>query len=327
MNYCVVTTINKPTKAIEKLHDLFGNKLIVVGDKKTPEDWNYKDTNYMPYVKREPWFEGCDPTNHYARKNLGYLEAMRNNAALIYDTDDDNIPNDNWKVRSLICSADVSETKGWVNVYDFFSDEYVWPRGFALSKLSNKGHYNERRNVRSAIQQGLSNGDADVDAVWRLILNKNISFENRQSIFLDRGSWCPFNSQTTWWLPKAYPLMYLPLYASFRMTDIWRSFIAQRCLWELGEGITFHSPAEVFQDRNQHNLLKDFQDEIPGYLHNEEIVETLESLSLKKGEENICDNLLACYEAIVDKDILPYIEIRCLKCWIKEYEKATGNLE
>jgi len=32
-------------------------------------------------------------------------------------------------------------------------------------------------------------------------------------------------------------LMYLPIKASFRMTDIYRSFVAQRCLWELGEGV------------------------------------------------------------------------------------------
>jgi hypothetical protein len=82
-----------------------------------------------------------------------------------------------------------------------------------------------------------------------------------------RNSWCPFNSQSTWFFKKAFPLMYLPCSCKHsECTDIWRSFIGQRCLWEIGEGVTFHSPSEVYQDRNEHDLLKDFEDEIPGYL-------------------------------------------------------------
>ena len=78
-------------------------------------------------------------------------------------------------------------------------------------------------------------------------------------VWLGPETWCPFNSQSTWWFPVAYPLMYLPSRVSFRMTDIWRGFVAQRCLWELGKGIVFHA-AEVVQRRNPHALLRDFAD-------------------------------------------------------------------
>ena len=46
------------------------------------------------------------------------------------------------------------------------------------------------------------------------------------------------------------------------MTDIWRSFVAQRIAWANGWAILFHEPT-VWQDRNEHNLMRDFRDESP----------------------------------------------------------------
>lgn len=309
--YCIVTTINKPTKAIEKLHYYFGRYLLVVADKKTPADWQYKDTTLIP-------FDGSEPQNHYARKNIGYLNAIKSGATLIYDTDDDNIPNDNWTFRGNVVMPHKT-IGGWCNVYNCFTDKQIWPRGFPLKDLHT-------RAFKSSIQQGLSDIEPDVDAVWRLVFNDQVTFTVSKSVYLKKGAWCPFNSQSTWWFPKAFPLMYLPVYSTFRMTDIWRSFVAQRCLWELGEGVTFHSPSEVYQDRNEHDLLKDFEDEIPGYLNNDLIVETLEALTLKPGEENVCSNILTCYQSIVDKGILPPEEIDSLKEWIKDYEAIAANM-
>ncbi len=85
----------------------------------------------------------------------------------------------------------------------------------------------------TSIQQGLANGSPDVDAVWRLILDRNFAFSDGAPVVLEAGNWSPFNTQSTWWWPIAYPLLYLPSYCSFRTCDIWKSFIAQRCLWEL----------------------------------------------------------------------------------------------
>jgi len=326
MNYCVVTTVNKPSKAIEVLYDKFGNNLIVVGDEKTPVDWNYKDAKYiLDLPSEQEWYEGYAPRNHYARKNLGYLEAIRRGAELIYDTDDDNIPNGNWGFRKYDLEINCeSGYHGWFNVYAAMG-KHCWPRGFSLKHINEKVlTFNAPRKSKSSIQQGLADGEPDVDAIWRLVAkNYKNSFEEHIIMRLQNKSWCPFNSQTTWFFPNAYPLMYLPVYATFRMTDIWRSFVAQRCIWELCEGVIFHSPAEVFQDRNEHDLLKDFEDEVPGYLNNDRIVEILSNLKLKQGQENTCENMLTCYQAIVDDGILPEMEIRSLKQWIKDYKNCS----
>ena len=59
------------------------------------------------------------------------------------------------------------------------------------------------------------------------------------------------------------------------MTDIWRSFVAQRICWENNWHINFHSSNVV--RRNEHNLLNDFKDEIVGYLNNDKLINELDN--------------------------------------------------
>lgn len=114
--------------------------------------------------------------------------------------------------------------------------------------------------------------------------------------------------------------LYLPSFVSFRMTDIWRSFIAQRCLWALGHGVVFHS-AEMFQDRNPHNLLRDFEQEVPGYLNNQKIREVLESTSLQPGVDEVGGNLHRCYAALIKTGFIPEIEMPLVEAWLADISK------
>lgn len=326
-HHCIITTINKPTKSVEKLHEYFGENLIVVGDEKTPNDWVYKNSKFISIKSKvEFGLSSHLKHNHYSIKNIGYLTAIMNNADLIYDTDDDNTPNENWRIRKEQVEAHESVGEGWYNAYNIFSNEYLWARGFSLKELKMKSKVGYRKFRTSSIQQGLADGDPDVDAILRLVFGKPTKFTENKNLYINKNTWCPFNSQSTWFFPKAYPLLYLPIHATFRMTDIWRSFVAQRCLWEIGEGVTFHSPSEVFQDRNEHDLMKDFQDEIPGYLHNDKIVEILSSLKLKEGQQYMCDNLFTCYAALINNNILPKEEILSVRAWIKDYENVATDM-
>lgn len=321
--YCVVTTINFPTKAIEELHSHFGENLIIVGDKKTPKDWNYKDSLYISPIEEVEYA----PFNHYARKNVGYMEAIKRGAKIITEGDDDTAPNENRKTRNLVVEANEALFEKWFNVYDVVGKGLIWPRGFSLKHIKIRPSIGSIIKKESPIQQGLINGEPDVDAIFRLTSqDKGHYFNEKVSVYLPPNTWCPFNSQNTTWFPVAYPLLYLPKYCTMRMTDIWRSFVAQRCIWELDMGITFHSPADSFQDRNEHDLLKDFEDEIPGYLYNDQIVEILGALILKSGEDVVCENMITCYRALVDNGILPEKEIDSLKEWVKDYEYAKGTL-
>jgi len=80
-------------------------------------------------------------------------------------------------------------------------------------------------------------------------------------------------------------------------------------------GIVFHAP-EVYQDRNVHDLMRDFRDEIPGYEKNREICEILAGVELKKGELAVSENLLGCYVALVAKEIFPAKELHLVNAWL-----------
>ncbi len=328
----VITTIQSPTPAVrslaEKLRPL-GANLIIIGDKKGPASFHVPGADFYSLARQlESPFELARklPVGHYTRKNVGYLEAIRAGAECIYETDDDNAPLSNWSPRQLQAEVRVAGAGGWVNVYRCFSQERIWPRGLPLDGLVDsfdRGVPIARAvsSVRAPIQQGLANGSPDVDAIWRLVLDRPFDFDDGPSVLLQPGSWCPFNSQSTWWWPDAFPLLYLPSHCSFRMTDIWRSFVAQRCLWELGLGVVFHAP-EVVQDRNLHDLMRDFNDEIPGYQRNRELATVLADTSLDSGADSVIGNLRKCYQALVAQGFFQAAELELLAAWCEGIEEA-----
>ena len=331
--YAVITTIQSPTAAVDTLLDRLrplGMPLIVAGDRKGPTRFEADGAVFLDLqAQLDSPFElaRLGPVGHYTRKNIAYLDAIRRGATCLYETDDDNAPLPGWAVREETVPARQASATGWVNVYRAFSTQRIWPRGLPLDAVvasCNEGVAlaDTRIKVRAPIQQGLANGSPDVDAVWRLVLDAPFDFDDGPSVVLAPGSWCPFNSQSTWWWPVAFPLLYLPSHCSFRMTDIWRSFIAQRCLWELGLGVVFHA-AEVVQDRNEHDLMRDFNDEIPGYQRNRILVQVLADTPLQAGEGAVADNLMRCYEALVAQGFFASEELDLVKAWLAGLELAN----
>ncbi len=337
MLFAVLTTIQRPTPSVWRLSGhltAHGAELIVAGDKKGPDEFSVAGASFLSLSDQlETGFTLARrlPVGHYARKNIGYLTAIERGAECIYETDDDNAPNSTWHPRGRRTRARSCPPRPWANVYRMFSEEHIWPRGFPLDRITdNSTHcWNEPADLEwfdAPIQQGLANGSPDVDAIWRLTLDRPFEFAERTSVHLPAGTWCPFNSQTTWWWQPVFPLLYLPSFCSFRMTDIWRSFIAQRCLWELGHGVVFHAP-EVDQERNEHNLIRDFEDELPGYLHNQRIVETLEALVLHGGESSVSSNLLRCYDALVRIGVIPEKELALVEAWVADIDAIGQDIE
>ncbi|TFG48039.1 MAG: DUF288 domain-containing protein, partial [Candidatus Brocadiia bacterium] len=266
------------------------------------------------------------PTKHYCRKNIGYLLSIKNGSSMIIETDDDNLPLEQfWQPRNRIHETAVVETGGWVNVYRYFSNANIWPRGFPLSLLQKPLPDFEMLNETKAdcpIQQGLADDNPDIDAIYRLVLPLPQKFKQGREVALAKGCWCPFNSQNTAWWAEAFALMYLPAYCSFRMTDIWRSFVAQRIAWENGWSVLFTSPT-MRQERNEHNLMRDFEDEIPGYLYNSKIREALEGLNLKPSVDGIGDNLRICYEKLISMSLIDRKELELLDAWLEDIKKSV----
>lgn len=298
--------------------------LLVIGDVKSPTSFHLTHCDYYSVERQRTLTLSIAqllPINHYARKNIGYLAAILNGAEIIIETDDDNLPfPEFWSERSRRVSAHHLINCGWVNVYRYFTDMNIWPRGFALEHIQDSvPSLNGQRVLDCPIQQGLATKNPDVDALYRLTQPLPVEFNRADNLALGKNSFCPFNSQNTTWFKDAFPLLYLPSYCSFRMTDIWRSFIAQRITWECEWSILFHH-STVWQERNNHNLLYDFKDEIPGYLHNNTIFLELQRLKLKKGKKHIPENLITCYQKFIDLALIESEEMTLLTAWIKDLQ-------
>jgi len=335
--YAIITTIQEPTNSVHILVDHLvdcGGVLIVAGDLKGPlsyiggdgKPWPVEFLSLSTQQSSSFYLAEKLPFNHYARKNIAYLQAIVAGAPCIYETDDDNAPIEGWKPRSEVLTEarviPVSVSR-WVNVYRYFSPENIWPRGIPLDEIQNPVPETQMiKEPRFApIQQGLVNDSPDVDAIWRLVMGRSFSFERGESVYLEPGNWSPFNTQSTWWWPVAYPLLYIPSYCSFRMCDIWKSFVAQRCLWELGLGVVFHA-AEVTQVRNPHDLMSDFRGEVSGYEGNRTICDILSDLRLYPGEDAVPRNLRSCYEGLVKKGFFPQSEMNLVDAWLVDLQEA-----
>jgi hypothetical protein len=328
----VITSISSPNRVLCDIAQSAKERncqFIVIGDESSPLNFELDGCNFYSLkqqVETGLKFAELCPKRHYARKNIGYLLAIQQKSSRIIELDDDNIPRDDfWPPRKREQYVPTIKNAGWVNVYSYFTETKIWPRGFPLDAVQSQNPLWDSLDISQVdcpIQQGLADENPDVDAIYRLICPLPQNFRKDRRLALKSGTWCPFNSQNTTWWPDAYKLMYLPAYCSFRMTDIWRSFVAQRIAWINGWSILFHEPT-VWQERNKHDLMHDFSQEVPGYLYNRSICEALEGLNLLPGIDKLNDNLLFCYEKLVSMSLIKEQELSLLDAWLSDLDKAT----
>lgn len=321
--FIVITSIQEITDAEIKFTAFGDYSLVLVGDKKSPKNLKIvKNISYLSCEKQEELSNKLSqilPWNHYCRKMLGYLYALRNGAEVIYDTDDDNIPKDNWSINKFDgVYKTTEENLGFVNIYDYFSGQYIWPRGFPLDNLMRKINWENvlsNEHAKVGVWQGLADGDPDVDAIYRLTLNRECFFNNNEPIVLSRGTICPFNSQNTFFRKELFALLYLPSTVTFRFTDILRGLIAQPIMWTLGYQLGF-TTATVLQKRNVHDYLNDFESEIPCYLYARKIIDLI--CPVVSSRNNLEDNLFSAYEVLAKNNIVDVEELKRLQCWFEE---------
>lgn len=322
--WIVITSINGPTAAIEKVSELCsrGWSAVVVGDTKTPTDWCAENIHFLSVEKqREIFGELADmiPYRHYCRKNLGYLYALEQGADLILDTDDDNIPLDNFGVGlGLNVEGRLLGGADWVNVYKHFTAENIWPRGLPLNRIHEEGRVAQAGVAKDCVvQQFLADRDPDIDAIHRLVFGGEFFFDKNEAIILEAGTWCPFNSQNTVFFSDAFPLLYLPCHVSFRMTDIWRSFVALAVLEKVGSSLAFLAPT-VEQLRNDHDLMDDFELEIVGYRFNDAIRTVLRKTLSDRclTWESVPQAMLDCMTALTRAGHMSAEELPIASAWL-----------
>jgi len=327
MKYIVITSIFPPTEAVIKFSKINEYRLVVVGDKKNPAKWECDNVLYLPVEKQlEMGYKLIDvlPFNHYCRKMIGYLHAIQNKAEIIIDTDDDNIPKLNWKFPDFTGEYNcIPGDKGFINIYNYYTDQHIWPRGLPLNKITHdfSDLFVAMKNQESkvGVWQGLADEDPDVDAIYRLTSNEPCYFDEKPPCVLDNGTLTPFNTQNTAVRKELFTLMYLPTYVTFRFTDILRGLIAQPIMWLYDYKLGFLN-ATVVQKRNEHDFMKDFESEVPMYMDVEHVIDL--TIKNTKASDTIENNLYNTYIALLNANIVKPEEIKTLEAWLQD----IGNL-
>jgi hypothetical protein len=317
----IITSIYPPTKAVKEFSELLDFKTIVVGDKKSPLEYKLPTVTFLSIETQSQLGYALNeklPYNHYCRKNIGYIFAIREGVDIIIDTDDDNNPLMDWSFPDFNGEFDrLRSGLGFINIYNLFTDQNIWPRGLPLTKIKTEFITDklQKRICNVGIWQGLADDDPDVDAIYRLIDNTPCFFNKRAPVVLNKGTISPFNSQNTAFKKALFPLLFLPSTVSFRFTDILRAFVAQPIMWLYNYSLGF-TQATVTQVRNPHDYMKDFESEIPCFLNGERVIEIVASNI--NSRFSITENLYVSYESLYNKRIVKKEELSNIEAWIKD---------
>ena len=330
MKRCLIlTTINSYAETFIERYKAFGLDIIVVGDSKTPKEYkNIPDIIYLDIDDQRKLYRPLAdslPLNSYSRKNIGYLHAIKNSYDFIFETDDDNYPVDNWlatgkPAADIRCEQVLAPRMP--NILSLYSKNHIWPRGFPLELVNEKQAvktvpYTDLDNVY--VWQSLVEGDPDVDAVFRLTARDahiDYTFSDQIHVVCDKDIYTQGNTQATAWLKSdIFHLLYLPCTVSFRFCDILKMYVMQKCLWEYG-GYFGYMPAMVYQKRNAHDLMKDFDMELQMYGDVHRLVDILDNESLK-GNRGDLYNL---YQRLAQEKIVADRELGIVETWLRATE-------
>lgn len=304
-----------------QLADTCSSELVIIGDKKTPTWDKSALPSFVHYFSVEdqidkwPNLAKLLPFNHYARKNLAYLWAIENNVSILLDTDDDNSSEIDVFDNAPNNFRSIDSEVEWVNAYGYFGKHEIWPRGLPLNEA--------RKPLSECIEspagldwhcfQSIVDGDPDLDAVGRMLYPENHFFENLAPLMLTGRNFCPTNSQATLWKKPILPLLYLPVTSTFRMTDIWRGIVLSGYMRESSLG-TAIGKLGFKQDRNVHNLVIDFLDEVSGHEHNRaiKVISDKTWQEIESCEENWEMGIKNIYKKLVAREVLRQLDLECL---------------
>lgn len=335
--WIVVTSIFQPSAATRKLGELTrqGWCYVVVADKNGPEEWHgVEGVIYLTVERqRELHFHIMDhlPWRHFGRKNVGFLFAIANGAKVIYDTDDDNRLKE---ARIPILGEDQvfwpddsksEASPGLLNPYPSFrpSCGHVWPRGFPLDYVQAQHTFNRSVRVEQlerppAVQQFLADEDPDVDAIFRLTRPLPCNFAGLEpghpsAMAIPPQFFTPYNAQATVHLYEAFWGLLLPVTVHGRVSDIWRAYLTQKLLWDVGQLVTF-LPPYVVHDRVAHDYLKDFQSETDLQLKSTALVQFLSQWS--SNAPTLLERIEKLWAALYARGFVELGDVRLAQAWI-----------
>lgn len=319
--WAVCTTIHSPTQAILDFVDSEEWAIVIVGDKgMAPFRIDGSQSFFLDAAEQEslarqfPDLCALLPWKHFSRKNLGFLFAILHGAEQIWDFDDDNylkeglwpvFPDQSHNGHYRVVQGGDNKTCMALNPLPLMGGDNhptpMWPRGFPLNLVRHPCNHTlaPAEDLSTvAVVQSLADHEPDVDGIYRLTRTTPMNFEagslpvQIRTLVVPHGTLSPYNAQATLVAKPAFWSLLLPISVHGRVSDIWRSYIGQRLLWDIGMNIAFVAPV-VDQHRNPHNPLADMKAEEDLYYKSLELVRFLQTW------EGMASTLQGRYEELI----------------------------
>ncbi|XP_046326820.2 probable glycosyltransferase STELLO1 [Haliotis rufescens] len=226
-----------------------GWKTVVVGDGKCPQGCRFPDCVFLDREAQDylPFSMATSlPRDNPARKNLGYLYAIQQQAEFIYDTDVNTRPLDS------LTSFYYGNTSGLVyrggqvfNYYRHYGEHWHRPQGMVDLKLpeTNPNDYVLSDIPQPEVQHGLIKAKDDSGPRFQSVAP--LAFVGSESV-------APFNARNTMFSRRAFwGLLLFPVPNS----DVIRSYILQSLLKHIQGFVGFLPP-----NAEEMDTLPDFKD-------------------------------------------------------------------
>lgn len=334
----VTTTINVPT--VLGLYRAYGPdvKFFVAGDLKTDPGCaklcaDIPGIDYLFPDAQKSFDYKCSELlgwNTIARRNIATLEALQWGADIIVMIDDDNICMNEFyfddHINALIkphCGIKAGSASGWFDVgtllYNYYDNSCVSHRGFP-HYIAGEGKFQSVVDAKVGVNAGVCMGDPDCSAttrIARLPIVHHASCLLDSGIVVDNRTKTVFNSQNTAFIRDLAPAMFM-MPGIGRYDDLYASLICQRVMRERDLHVKFSRPL-VWQERNQHNLIKDLRAEIDGMENIVAFAQQLDALVLDK--MSIIDAVSTIYAT---DEILPTKAVQAAHAWIEDCKAVMG---
>ncbi len=314
--------------------------MFVAGDHKTPKE-AYDFCNalpncvaFSPEIQNESGFVVNDMLgwNTVARRNIATLCALKWDADIIVLWDDDNAPmsSDYFDTFEMLLTGPFSglRVSGFSNWFD--PGSLLLPpaqqRGFPFDKPA-LWRVDSVVGAKIGIASGAILGDPDLDAITRMtnrhapINVQSASELLRSGVAVDFRTWTITNSQNTAFARELAPA-FLMCPQLGRHDDIFSSLIAQRVARERGL-LVHHGQPFCYQQRNQHNTMRDFQMEALGMQHVSEFGAWLEHVHLVDGD-SVLGHVQTIYGQMKELAWMPAGVSELGLAWVQDCEKVLG---
>ena len=304
-----------------------------------------QNVKLVPNLRDSEFIKAITEWNYIGRKNIGYYYAINHGAKTIWDFDDNNMlkfwipgaappgaPSLDAAIP-LTEQVDILEPQGhncstW-NPYPALGAPTVpsWPRGLPLDDATNvKCNGSDLKplivtNTSIAVLQSLSDRQPDADDLYQAIMPFPFYFKPREmkTVLIPPYTLTPYNTRATLHFEAAFWALYLPTSVDRELSDIWRSYIAQRLFWETDNRVGFIGRPLMVQDQNIHPSLD--KAAIKGT--SSRIRSLINFLGSWRGKEATLDKYIEeLWYALEQNNLVDHNDVEMVRMWLQDLTKV-----